>query len=171
MRASVFFAVLVGAVCSLSLAVGAKEVRPPLGLQLFCLQNPASCKPSHNTSLRYSNEVGQLLLQVNRQFNNSIKPRADRFETWSETGSSGDCEDYVLAKRATLVRAGIPAGALRIAYTTTRAGEAHAILVVVTDRGDFVLDNLSARVLSVAEAGYSIHRISSGDLLGWVAYN
>ncbi len=55
-------------------------------------------------------------------------------------------EDYVLAKRRALIQAGISPSALRIAYVKTRGGEGHAILVVKTDRGEFVLDNLNGKV-------------------------
>ncbi|HEY5409194.1 MAG TPA: transglutaminase-like cysteine peptidase, partial [Caulobacteraceae bacterium] len=55
----------------------------------------------------------------------------------------GDCEDYVLEKRRALLVRGIPAAALSIAVVRTRRGEGHAVLLVVTDRGELVLDSLS----------------------------
>ena len=57
-----------------------------------------------------------------------------------------DCVGYVLAKRAALIRAGLPAEALSPAVVRTRGGVSHAVLIVTTSEGDVVLDNLSPYV-------------------------
>ena len=58
-------------------------------------------------------------------------------------GVSGDCEDYALAKRDALIAAGIGSANARIATGVLPSGEYHAMLIVSTKRGDFVLDNLT----------------------------
>lgn len=65
-------------------------------------------------------------------------------ELWREArlGGAGDCEDIALAKRRALLDAGAELAALRLAICRTEAGQMHLVLVVTTDRGDLVLDNL-----------------------------
>jgi predicted transglutaminase-like cysteine proteinase len=103
------------------------------------------------------------LRTVNSQINRSIRRASDRqtfgredFWAVPEDGAtSGDCEDYVLAKRHALVAAGVPSAALSIALVRTRQGEMHAVLLVATENGEVVLDNLSPWVLPWAEAPYA----------------
>jgi len=110
-----------------------------------------------------------VIKQVNIHVNRSIRPERDTIDTWELNPLSGDCEDYVLTKRSVLVRQGVPAGALRIAYTHTRRGEPHAVLVVYTSEGDFVLDNLTNSVKSLRSSGYKIRSMSSSNPGEWVA--
>ena len=71
------------------------------------------------------------------------------------TDGWGDCEDFVLAKRKALVSAGVPRRALRIAVGRLPSGEAHAVLIVATDQGDYVLNNLHSAVVSWEKANIS----------------
>ena len=85
-------------------------------------------------------------------------------------GVRGDCEDFALEKRRLLIENGIPAAALSIAVVKTRLGEDHAVLIVSTTQGDYVLDNLQYDVRSWRKAGYTwISRQDPGDDLGWVS--
>ena len=85
-------------------------------------------------------------------------------------GVRGDCEDFALEKRRLLVENGIPAAALSIAVVKTRLGEDHAVLIVSTLQGDYVLDNLQYDIRSWRKAGYTwIARQGPGDDLGWVS--
>lgn len=118
----------------------------PVGFQLFCLQQPAHCRGGGSTEVRLTDAVWQKIVGVNSSVNRSIRPRGERGDVWSLNVREGDCEDYVLAKRAALISSGIPASALRIAIARTRQGVGHAVLVVRTTQGDFVLDNLTSEV-------------------------
>ena len=71
------------------------------------------------------------------------------------------------AKRRALIKAGLPASSLRIAYVKTRAGVGHAILVVKTSKGDYVLDNLNRSVRPLSQSGYRIISISGADPMKW----
>jgi len=83
--------------------------------------------------------------------------------------SRGDCEDYVLEKRRTLIRLGVPANALSIALVHTRWNENHAVLLVETDHGALVLDSLSPRIALWSQVDYSwIMRQSPGEPARWV---
>ncbi len=83
-------------------------------------------------------------IEVNRAPYRDDGPRDDE-DVWTLLGpDGGDCEDYVLTKRDRLIQAGIPAAAMLpalIAHPTDPDG--HMVLVLVTDQGDFVMDNLT----------------------------
>lgn len=104
----------------------------------------------------------KILAQVNRTLNRTIRYSTDErqhgvVDYWDvPTGPDprGDCDDYVLAKRRALIEAGFPARALSIALVETGLGENHAVLLVSTDTGEFVLDNKTSRILRWDRAGY-----------------
>ncbi|MCZ8086719.1 MAG: transglutaminase-like cysteine peptidase [Brevundimonas sp.] len=114
--------------------------------------------------------------RINREVNRAIRHREDsaiygRPDQWAlgEAGV-GDCEDYALAKRAALIQAGVPARALSIALVETRRGESHAVLLIDTDKGAMVLDNLSPWIRRWDQTPYSwIARQTPGDPLTWRA--
>lgn len=103
------------------------------------------------------------LNRVNTRINRAIVRSTDAAaygveELWSlpiENGQKyGDCEDYVLEKRLALIADGVPPAALSIAVVDTTRGDRHAVLVVATDQGDYVLDNLTPWVLPWGETHY-----------------
>jgi Bacterial transglutaminase-like cysteine proteinase BTLCP len=68
-------------------------------------------------------------------------------ERWNYPIDAGDCEDYALLKKQYLKKLGFKAGLLPLAVVLNEAGEFHAVLMVLTDRGDFVLDNRRNEIL------------------------
>jgi predicted transglutaminase-like cysteine proteinase len=140
----------------------------PLGYQLMCLKTPAECQGGGASVVQGTDGVLSTLKRVNSQVNHSIHPRNDGAEdVWSVDVSYGDCEDFALTKRRALINAGIPASSLRIAYVKTRRGEGHAILIVKTTDGDFVLDNLNASVRPLSQTGYRIISASGANPMVW----
>jgi predicted transglutaminase-like cysteine proteinase len=114
---------------------------------------------------------------VNRQVNKDISPlddklHYDRAEYWTiPTDGYGDCEDYALTKRQRLIAAGFPARALRVALVQVSPSVRHAVLTVVTDRGDLVLDNLVPEIRAPLATGYTwVMRQDPNDPHGWVDY-
>ena len=75
-----------------------------------------------------------LLREVNREVNASMAYRSEARDAW---GSGADCDDYAVRKLETLMAAGVPRGALRLAVGRV-SGRGHAVLVV---RDLWVLDN------------------------------
>lgn len=141
---------------------------PPLQFQIFCLQNPADCRRSRLSSVAYDGRTRQLLAEVNDQVNRQIKPRTDKgADVWTISSTYGDCDDYAVTKRHKLIRAGMPASALRIAVVRTPRGEGHAVLVVKTSAGEFVLDNLRRSIVSRQASGYRYITTSSADPRRW----
>jgi predicted transglutaminase-like cysteine proteinase len=104
----------------------------------------------------------RLVNGVNRRLNRQIRQTSDdrlygMEDFWNRPEgrrAQGDCEDYVLAKRAALIANGVPAGALSIAIVETRWGESHAVLLLASDRGEFILDSLSPWLVRWDRADY-----------------
>ena len=141
--------------------------KAPLGFQIFCLTNRSHCRGGGSSSVAMTDALLGKLNSVNRSVNRAIRPRRDRGDVWSVNVKSGDCEDYVLTKRARLIAAGVSAGALRIAYAKTRSGISHAVLVVRTNKGDFVLDNLSRKIKQWNRTGLKFIAISGSNPRRW----
>ena len=98
----------------------------------------------------------QSLERVNVTVNQSIYPTEDAGgDIWSFSAFAGDCEEYVLMKREVLARLGWPRSAMRISVVRG-AGDYpyHAVLVVATRGGEFVLDNLTDRLTRVEDSPY-----------------
>lgn len=123
-------------------------------------------------------ELFALLNRVNQSINMQIRPRDDQdvygvSEYWTlpltlEGTAVGDCEDYALEKRQALIAAGIPERALFLAVGYSLATGRHAVLVVSTDQGDYVLDNMTPYILPWTETPYRwTARQMPGDLLSW----
>lgn len=136
--------------------------------------------PTVATQVALDRDMRRTLQQVNESVNARIHPARDEdFDDGSDIwgarlGSDGDlygdCEDYVLAKRAALLARGVPAAALSIAVARNGPGETHAVLVVTTDRGDYVLDNLSFWVRPWNETSYDwVMRQNHGAANDWRA--
>jgi predicted transglutaminase-like cysteine proteinase len=119
----------------------------PMAFTVFCLKYPADCEPQAipNERPALTNEQVQELVTVNTLVNRSIKPEPNLgglpTERWLLYPTSGECHDYAVTKRHELMARAWP-GSLLIAVVIVPSGEWHAVLVVPTDRGDLVLDNL-----------------------------
>ncbi len=144
----------------------------PSGFYVMCSTMPSACKVQRarnvGTSagnLRLTIDTLGVIDRINRDVNGAIRPRAETGGTdvWKIGGSTGDCEDYALSKRAALLRKGFPSSSLLMTSVVTRRGELHAVLMVRTDRGDFVLDNLSPLVKPWSATGYRFTSMQSPD--------
>ena len=91
---------------------------------------------------------------------------ADRWD-YPDNGM-GDCEDIQLLKRRVLIEAGLPRRALRMTVVIDELGAGHAVLMVRTDRGDYILDNKRAAVLSWQETGYRYVKREGSESAAWV---
>jgi predicted transglutaminase-like cysteine proteinase len=141
--------------------------RPPLQFQIFCLQNPAECRRSRVSTVSYTPRVRHLLSSINDQVNRQIRPRSEKVDVWSIAATTGDCDDYVMTKRHRLIRAGVPASALRVAVVKTAWGEGHAVLVVKTSSGEYVLDNIRKSIVPRSASGYRYITVASADPAHW----
>lgn len=117
---------------------------------------------------------------VNAEVNRELRDTPDerqygRADYWAAPAPGpdgrrrGDCEDYALLKRARLIAEGVPARALSIALADTPWGARHAVLLVAADGEEFVLDNLTPRLLPVSRADLNWRdRQRPGEMLEWI---
>ncbi|MBI3675230.1 MAG: transglutaminase-like cysteine peptidase [Proteobacteria bacterium] len=155
----------------------ASTITAPPGFISFCLRFPDQCAASGDLSetMTLTPQLWTTLEAVNDRLNYDIAPEDDyphygRAEFWAiATDGYGDCEDYALTKRKILIDAGLPELALRIAVVITPRAVMHAVLVVSTDRGDYVLDNLTSDILPSSEVPYTwIAEQNASDASQWV---
>ncbi len=154
-----------------------RPIGPPIGQLEFCLRLPTACRP-HSTTIRrieMTEDRWDELSSINREVNDSVRPRTDRsvygrLEVWDYAGRYGDCEDYALLKQRQLIELGWPASVLLITVVQRANGNGHAVLTVLTDEGDFILDNLTDRVVAWHRTSYRfLMRQSQGSALRWVS--
>ena len=101
--------------------------------------------------------------------NARIKPITDKdhwgvVDRWEfPDDGKGDCEDYQLLKRKMLAERGLPRRAMRMTVVIDELGEGHAVLMIRTDRGDYILDNKTSAVLPWDQTGYVYVKRESQD--------
>jgi predicted transglutaminase-like cysteine proteinase len=147
--------------------------QPPAGWVEFCARRGATMALRQ---ISLTPAAWMDLVRINKQVHKAIKPlpNPDHWgvaERWSYPDDGyGDCEDYVLLARRMLMQAGWPREALLITVVRDKRGDAHAVLTVKTDQGDFILDNQSGAILLWSRTGYRfIKRQSQRDPNIWVA--
>jgi predicted transglutaminase-like cysteine proteinase len=154
------------------------DTLPPVGWVQFCSDNPADCRVDALPSqvMKLDAKSWRELVRINREVNDQIEPISDleqwgTLEKWSYPATGkGDCEDYALEKRRRLIEAGWPRQSALITVVRDKKGDGHAVLMVRTDRGDFVLDNQETRVKGWLDTGYSfVKRQSENHPNKWVA--
>ena len=148
----------------------------PIGHHDFCRRHAEECRQItiSGQPVRMSEALWQRMAEVNDAFNTAILPRTDlelwnRPEYWSYPIDQGDCEDFVLAKRQTLIESGVPAGSLSITVVRQTNGDGHAVLTVRTSAGDFILDNLDPKIRRWYDTDYQFVKRQSNRHSGlWV---
>lgn len=157
-----------------SLIVSSKSVSAPLGFQGVCARLSWACARTSRATVRDADAQIALADRVNRAVNASVREIADdrqygTSEYWAlPTRKGGDCEDFALLKKHELMRAGISAKRLLIATVLDRRQQPHAVLVLRTGKGDYVLDNLTSRLKPWSRTGYSFLRMQDPSApSGW----
>jgi predicted transglutaminase-like cysteine proteinase len=141
----------------------------PIGYYQFCQSYRSHCSNSAEpATVRLTSSLWNALVRVNREVNARIHPMTDQElfgvdERWELPTVAGDCEDYALMKRDLLLQLGFPLSSLLLTVGKDADGGGHAVLTVVTDRGDFVLDNVEEDVLLWRDAEISFLKRQSQD--------
>lgn len=151
--------------------------RPVAAWVDFCRRHPTECAvdTSEPATITMTPDVWRTILSVNRRTNARIKPKTD-MEHWGivdrwdfpEDGY-GDCEDYQLLKRKLLAERGLSRRAMRMTVVIDDLGEGHAVLMIRTDRGDYILDNKTSAVLPWRDTGYTYVKREGQDSTAWVS--
>ncbi|GAA5627244.1 hypothetical protein Brsp05_02529 [Brucella sp. NBRC 12953] len=147
----------------------------PYGHLDYCKRNPRDCGAHRALApMKLTPDRMKLLQSVNASVNAAIKPVSDqdnygKRDYWTiPRNGKGDCEDYVLMKRAKLMARGISPSQLLI--TMVQGSEPHIVLSARTDHGDYILDNMRGEVLPVEKTSYRYIKMQSPANSGqWVS--
>ncbi|MBB2960178.1 transglutaminase-like cysteine peptidase [Methylobacterium sp. R2-1] len=158
-------------------AVTTGPARPIAAWAEFCERYSGECAVDRTeaASITLTSALWQTINAVNRRINRAVEAvtdqdhwrAADRWDL-AEDGR-GDCEDFQLLKRRLLVEAGLPRRAMRMTVVIDEKGEGHAVLTLITNRGDLILDNKTSAVLPWTQTGYTFVKRESQEAVGWVA--
>lgn len=167
-----------GAGSGLVLMAEGETMYGPRGFYDLCARSPEQCPaplaPTGERAVTMSASMMTTLDRINRTVNAAYVPATDEeahgvTDLWSHPTETADCEDFVIAKRQALIEAGWPPEALLIGVTLGQEAPYHAVLVVRTNAGELVLDNLRDDVLRWEDTGYSwVARQSKADPRVWV---
>lgn len=162
-----------------SFAMTGAETSVPFGWVEFCQRYQEECREETRVAPRdivLNRAAMRIIRRVNRTVNRSIQPLADKehfdaIDQWDyPADGKGDCEDYALQKRRLLIEEGFPAEALLMTVVKEANGDGHSVLTVKTDRGEYVLDNLTDRVKSWDATPYRfVKRQSQENPNSWVS--
>ncbi|CCV11924.1 transglutaminase-like cysteine peptidase [Mesorhizobium sp. STM 4661] len=148
----------------------------PVGYYEFCRRISTECaRPAVSDSVELTRKRWSQMIEINNQVNASVKPMTDLEifgveERWEYPKATGDCEDYALMKRKLLNQSGFPLGSLLMTVGRDANGGGHAVLTIVTDKGDFVLDNVEQQILLWRDAEiYFLKRQAQTDPNTWVS--
>lgn len=158
-------------------AVVSGDARAPYAWVEFCRNHQSECKVDTREPDRVemTPKLWKTIVGLNLKVNRDIEPVTD-MEHWgvvdrwdmAEDGR-GDCEEYVLVKRRKLAEAGIPRRAMLVTVVIDEENAGHAVLMVRTDRGDFILDNKRNAVLPWSQTGYVFIKRESQERVAWTS--
>jgi predicted transglutaminase-like cysteine proteinase len=151
----------------------AERTPMPIGWEQFCTTYAGVCDTSPSTprDIVLSPRAWHDLAAVNDWVNHTIQPMTDMdhygmIQWWRyPDDGAGSCHSYALLKRRILIEAGWPREALlmTIVRTDYGRGEGHAVLTVKTDRGEFILDNLTDEIRLWSRTPYLYYKRQSQD--------
>ncbi|HQU69573.1 MAG TPA: transglutaminase-like cysteine peptidase [Albidovulum sp.] len=144
--------------------VALQPIDAPAGAGAICTRYDWAC--ARGAGLKMSDrDAIKIARVVNAAVNRGIRPISDRMqygveENWTLPSSrGGDCEDLVLMKKKALIAKGMAPERLMIATVLDRKQGSHAVLVLRTAAGDYVLDSLVGAIKPWSATGYSFLRM------------
>jgi predicted transglutaminase-like cysteine proteinase len=141
----------------------AEPAKAPNPWAAFCKRNPDDCRVEATAAAReieLTDDVWDAIVGANNWVNKNITHKTDQkhfgvLDRWDyPMDGYGDCEDFALLKRRILIEVGIPREALLITVVWTKQNNGHAVLMVRTNKGEYILDNLNKKVLLWSQTGH-----------------
>lgn len=151
--------------------------KPIQGWVSFCERFPAECavNVAEPALVEITPQIWKTIMSVNQRVNATVKPVTDAdhwgvVDHWGfPNDGRGDCEDFQLLKRRMLVDGGLPRRAMRMTVVIDELGEGHAVLMLRTNQGDYVLDNKTSSILPWEKTGYVYIKRESQSTETWVS--
>lgn len=137
----------------------------------FCRETPGECDNAPPVRVPMTHALRERLDRVNLTVNVNYRYRYDAEnygvqDRWTLPGAAsgwtGDCEDWALYKRQ-MLKDVVPAGAMRIAYLghkDPKETSHHAVLVVTSDDGDYILDIRHAKTILMRDSEYVVEAMT-----------
>nr|WP_246180149.1 transglutaminase-like cysteine peptidase [Microvirga thermotolerans] len=153
------------------------SAKPIMGWVRFCEKYPSECavNTAEPETIELTPQTWKLITSVNQRVNSTVKAVTDQdhwgvVDVWGfPDDGKGDCEDFQLLKRRILAENGLPRRAMRMTVVIDELGEGHAVLLIRTKQGDYVLDNKTSAVLPWDRTGYVYIKRESQTATGWVS--
>lgn len=124
----------------------------PPGFATFCQENYDLCQLRESAAPLKMSEWKEKLEELSARINKQITYTSEEIDGWTINPRNGDCDDYTVTKQDELVKMGVDPSNLRAAYVLTVDEVSHVFLVVTTDEGEFVLDNMTDEVYNLDRA-------------------
>lgn len=153
------------------------DARAPYAWTDFCKRMPSECRTDTREpeQVTLTPKLWNTIVGINSRTNREIAAITDE-EHWGvvdrwdlPADGKGDCEDYALLKRVRLAEAGLPRRALLMTVVIDEENAGHAVLMIRTDRGDYVLDNKRNAILPWSQTGYVYVKRESQYRTGWTS--
>ena len=140
--------------------VARQAIAAPSGAGAICARYDWAC--ARGNGLKMSDAAAMKVARsVNSAVNRKTRPVSDLAqygvsENWTlPSQRGGDCEDLALMKKKSLIAQGVAPERLLIATVLDRKRGSHAVLVLRTAAGDYVLDSLVGSIKPWRATGYS----------------
>ncbi|MET4456769.1 transglutaminase-like cysteine peptidase [Bradyrhizobium sp. RT3b] len=147
---------------------------PPMAFTQFCLRYRGECRTRpmfRGGPIRLTEKRWADLKEINQVVNRGIAPERNELglagEQWLINPARGDCNDYAVSKRHELLERGWPARGLLLSEVMVNSGEHHLILVVRTNSGDLVLDNMTPQIKPWSRVPYRWLRMQMPNSKLW----
>lgn len=145
------------------------SVLGPMAHTKFCLDYPSECKVRkiqfRSGTIKLTPQRRAELVKINAKVNRAIRSDPNTAglaaEKWLVAPQSGECHDYAVTKRHDLIARGWPSRALLLAEVIVPSGEHHLVLVIRTNEGDLVADNLNGNIRNWSKIDYQWVRIQT----------
>ena len=161
-----FVILMTTAVFAESYPVFNKFVEAPKQHIKFCKKWPNHCVViGTKQPAKFTIDTLAKLTHINAWGNRVIKQVEDskKEDLWQfPVDYKGDCEDIQIFKRAHLLAEGFSSSQLLLTMVWSEKTKWHAVLVVRTTEGEYVLDNITNEIMSVEET-----IISKGYIYYW----
>jgi predicted transglutaminase-like cysteine proteinase len=152
------------------------QADPTAAWMRFCERVPDECAidAREPSVVSLNSNVWATIADVNQRVNAMILAVTDQdhwgvVDRWDfPDDGMGDCEDIQLLKRRLLIKAGLPRRAMRMTVVIDELGAGHAVMMVRTDHGDFILDNKRDVVLPWKQTGYVFLKREGTESAAWV---
>lgn len=158
-------------------ATASGDARAPYAWTDLCRRSPTECRVDvrEADTVELTPKLWKTIVAINNRVNREIEAVTDEdhwgvVDRWDlpEDGK-GDCEDFALLKRKRLAEAGVPRRAMVMTVVIDEENAGHAVMMIRTDRGDFILDNKRNAVLPWNQTGYVYVKRESQVRTGWTS--